>query len=325
MKQTRPLYPVVLDVDTGEDDALAILLAVALQVPLHVVLTSYGNTTLANATANTAALLQLAGASHVPIIQGADAPLRPHPHPEAASGAGDFVGRNGLCNVEVPPATQVLIHRPHPADLATTWQTLVTGRVQYVVTGPCTNLARLLDQLGERAAAYIDHIYLMAGALDGPGNSGPRQLAEFNVYCDAEACARVLASGLPVTMVSWDVTQHITIPYADVMQMRATTAVGDVVLRLMRAFLEQYGLVHQRNFELNDPITVLAALGVGRVRQRTLRVVTAPDGYGQTLADPHGVAVRWYEALSPTEHQWYVEAVLNALGVVYGPAPESSR
>jgi hypothetical protein len=84
-------------------------------------------------------------------------------------------------------------------------------------------------------------------------------------------------------------------------------------------------LVHQRNFELNDPITVLAALGVGRVRQRTLRVVTAPDGYGQTLADPHGVAVRWYEALSPTEHQWYVEAVLNALGVVYGPAPESSR
>jgi len=320
MKQTRPLHPVVLDVDTGEDDALAILLAVALQVPLQAVLTSYGNTTLANATANTAALLQLAGATHVPVIQGAAAPLSPHPHPEAASGAGDFVGRNGLCNVEVPPATDVVVHRPHAAALATVWQTVITERVQYVVTGPCTNLARLLDQLGARASAYIDHIYLMAGALDGPGNSGPhqpdgRQCAEFNVYCDAEACARVLASGIPVTVVSWDVTQHITIPYADVLQMQARTAVGDVVLRLMRAFLEQYGMAHQRNFELNDPITVLAALGLGRVHQCSLRVVTAPDGYGQTLADPHGAVVWWYEPLLPHEHQWYVDAVLNALGV----------
>ncbi len=328
MQHTRLLHPVVLDVDTGEDDALAILLAVALHCPLQAVLTSYGNTTLTNATDNTAALLELAGATHIPVIQGAAAPLTPHPHPEAVSGAGDFVGRNGLCNVVVPPATHMVVHRPRLADLATVWRMVVTERVQYVVTGPCTNLALLLEQLGAQAADFIDHIYLMAGALDGPGNSGPiqhdgSQRAEFNVYCDAEAFARVLVSGIPITIVSWDTTQHITIPYADVCRMHATSAVGAFVVRLMRAFLEQYGLAHQRNFELNDPMTVLAALGLGRYRRRQVAVDCSIAHYGWTHAHPEGAWVRFFEPLTPAEHQWYVAAVLEALGIRYFDSPAS--
>lgn len=328
MQHTRLLHPVVLDVDTGEDDALAILLAVALQCPLQAVLTSYGNTTLANATENTAALLQLAGATHIPVIQGADAPRVPHPHPQASAGAGDFVGRNGLCDVVLPVATHITVLRPALDVLAQTMrQCIGDQRVSYVVTGPCTNLAMLIDQLGDQIYTCIDHVYLMGGALDGAGNSGPHtadggQLAEFNVYCDAPAFARVLASGLPITMVSWDATQHITIPYADVLRMRATTAVGAFVVQLMRAFLEQYGLTHQRNFELNDPMTVLAALGLGRYQHRHIGVSCDPHAYGMTREVVGGASVRFFAPLTPAEHQWYVAAVLNALDIVIDDLPK---
>jgi inosine-uridine nucleoside N-ribohydrolase len=321
MYHTIPLTPLVLDVDTGEDDALALLLAVALQRPMLTVLTSYGNTTLANATANTASVLELAGATHIPVIQGAAAPLLPHPHAAAQAGAGDFVGQNGLCDVVLPAATHMTVLRPAPDVLAQTVRQCIGGqRVSYVVTGPCTNLALLIAQLGDQIHAWIDHVYIMAGALDSAGNSGPYtadgvQLAEFNVYCDAVAFARVLASGLPITMVSWDATQHITIPYADVMRMHADSAGGAFVVQLMRAFLERYGLAHQRNFELNDPMTVLAALGLGRYQRRQIAVSQHPDSYGCTRDALGGAPVRFFEPLTPAEHDWYVQATLHGLGV----------
>ncbi len=315
--------PCVLDVDTGEDDALAILLACAYKLPIAAILTSYGNTSLDNATANTAALLQLAGATHVPVIRGCAAPLVPHPHPEAQAGAGDFVGANGLCDVEIPPAHDVVIHRPRHDELAETLMRLCGPSmppIRYVVTGPCTNLAHILRQLGAHASAVIGEIIVMASAVRTPGNSGPinshgQQCAEFNCYCDAKAFAEVLASGLPITVVSWDVTSSVTISYNAVCGLTATDAVGSFVVSLMRAFLERYGLAHAREFEFNDPLTIWVLQGNGSFRTLTMRISTDFDDYGATYEDNAGTSVRFLEPLSTHETQRAAYEMLRTVGV----------
>jgi purine nucleosidase len=320
---SMPISPCVLDVDTGEDDALALLLAVAYQLPLRAIVTSYGNTTLAHATANTAAILQLAGATHIPIVQGSETSLVPHPHPGAHLGAGDFVGSNGLCDVILPIATDVKIKTPHYNQLADVLCALLddsTERIRYVVTGPCTNLAHIVRQLGDHASAVIEEIVLMATALTVPGNSGPidadgNQAAEFNCYCDAEAFAVVLASGIPVTVVSWDVTSTTTIPYSAVCGFVATTPTSMFVVQLMRAFLERYGLAHAREFELNDPLTIWAMQGYGRYRMVPVQIVTDSIGYGATHIDTKGVLVRYLEPFTDVERMIAIREILQQLGI----------
>jgi len=315
--------PCVLDVDTGEDDALAILLACAYKLPLAAIVTSYGNTSLDHATANTAAILQLAGATHVPVIRGSATPLVPHPHPEAHAGAGDFVGANGLCDVTLPPAHDVVVHRPGHDDLAATLMHLCGSSVppiRYVVTGPCTNLARILRQLGARAHSVIGEIIVMATAIHTPGNSGPvnatgQQCAEFNCYCDATAFAEILSSGLPITVVSWDVTASVTIAYPVVCGLTASDAVGSFVVSLMRAFLERYGLAHAREFEFNDPLTIWMLRGNGRFRTVMMRISTDLHDYGATYEDDSGTSVRFLEPLSADETRCAVDDMLGAVGV----------
>jgi len=313
----------VLDVDTGEDDALAILLAVAYKLPLRAVFTSYGNTSLAHATANTAAILQLAGAIEIPVVQGCAAPIVPHPHSDALLGAGDFVGGNGLCDVVIPESTHVHIQRPTVDTLAETLCAVSlspTHRIRYVVTGPCTNLAIMLRQLGVRARDVIEDIVIMGAAITVPGNSGPIsdagfQHAEFNCYCDAVAFAEVLASGLPVTLVSWDVTSKVTIPYTNVLTFGATNEVSAFVVTLMRAFLERYGIAHQREFELNDPLTIWAITGNRRYRSISIRTVTDELCYGATIEDNGGAIVRYMEPLTDEEKTTAISEILCQLGI----------
>lgn len=315
--------PCVLDVDTGEDDALAILLALAYRMPLRAVVTSYGNTTLTHATANTAAILQLAGATHIPVIRGSATSLVPHPHPEANEGAGDFVGSNGLCDIELPIAHQIEIKTPHVDQLAITLCALLeapTERIRYVVTGPCTNLAHVIRQLGPHASQIISEIVIMATALTVPGNSGPPnadglQVAEFNCYCDAEAFAQVLASKIPITVVSWDVTSTTTIPYTTVMGLTATSDTSIFVVQLMRAFLERYGIAHAREFELNDPLTIWAMQGHGCYRMVPIRIVTDNIDYGRTYIDTDGVYVRYLAPLTESEKHITIQEILQQLGI----------
>lgn len=313
----------VLDVDTGEDDALAILLAVAYQLPVRAVFTSYGNTSLAHATANTAAVLQLAGAIDIPVIQGCTAAIAPHPHADALLGAGDFVGSNGLCDVVLPESTDIQIHTPSIAVLADALCAVRLSpmqRIRYVVTGPCTNLAYILRQLGMRAHDVIEDIVIMGAAITVPGNSGPVgddgiQHAEFNCYCDAVAFAEVLASKLPITLVSWDVTSKVTIPYTDVLRFGVINEVSAFVVTLMKSFLERYGIAHQREFELNDPLTIWAITGSRRYRSLPVHVVTEGVRYGATVEDQSGTVVRYMEPLTEEEKADAIAEILCQLGV----------
>jgi purine nucleosidase len=293
----------ILDVDTGEDDALAVLLAVKNKLPLTHVVTSFGNTSLENSTRNTSRLLNLVNAKKVVVVKGSAKPLQDHPFEKTTSVAGDFVGKNGLCNVELPDNINIKIEDPPEKDFISHMEAIFkkNGKTDYIITGPCTNFARICIKLGKKIHTYIGNVYIMGGAIHTAGNSGPidpktkEAVAEFNAYCDPYALEEVLKTGLPIHMITWDITSIVTIPFKAIKKFKSTTPEGRFVITLMQSFFTFYGLSNDRNFELNDPLTVLAYMGKGSYTEERISVVTTEKNYGQTKTSKTGYSIKYYQ------------------------------
>src|SRR6059058_6066207 len=185
--------PIFLDCDPGHDDAIALLLALASpEVELHGVTTVAGNQTVEKTTANAIRVLELVGREDVPVARGAGRPLVREPFVAA------YVhGESGLDGPDLPPARG----RPVAEHAVELLAERVAGTT-LVATGPLTNVALLLALHPE---ARPERIVSMGGAI-AEGNVTPA--AEFNVWADPEAAARVFASGIDMTMVGLDVTHR---------------------------------------------------------------------------------------------------------------------
>jgi inosine-uridine nucleoside N-ribohydrolase len=225
--------PIVLDCDPGHDDAIALLLALASpELEVLGVTTTYGNQTLEKTTANALRVLELVGRTDVPVAAGADRPLR-----RELVVAAHVHGETGLDGPVLPPPSTPLTSDDVTEFLAE--RIAGAGRpVTIVPTGPLTNLARYLD---ERGAEGIERVVLMGGAI-AEGNFTPA--AEFNVWCDPEAAAAVLASGLDLTMVGLDVTHEALLGPSTEARLRSAGRVGAFVAEL-NAFFSQY---HRRTY-----------------------------------------------------------------------------
>lgn len=175
--------PVILDVDTGIDDALALLYAAAApEIELRAATCVAGNIDAQNVARNTAAVLALAGRGDVEVALGADRPLlRPlRTTPETH-------GPRGLGYADPPPAERPLSPRA-AADLLVEEARRNPGRITLVATGPLTNVA--LACLREPAfPTLVRRLVLMGGAYRTPGNTTP--VSEWNIAVDPEA-ARVV-------------------------------------------------------------------------------------------------------------------------------------
>jgi len=177
--------PLLLDVDTGVDDAIALLLAVARpDVELVGVSCCAGNVEAAQAAANTLAVLELAGAGAVEVAMGSEAPLV-EPLRTATSH-----GPKGLGHADLPPARASVSHRFGP-DLIVEEARRRPRELLLVATGPLTNVALALRREPE-LPRLVRRLALMGGAFDYPGNTTP--VAEFNMAVDPEAAAAVLAA-----------------------------------------------------------------------------------------------------------------------------------
>jgi len=237
--------PIVIDCDPGHDDAIAILLALASpEVELRGIVTVAGNQTVDKTTRNALKVLELAGRADIPVVRGADAPLKrplrtaPHVH-----------GESGLDGPDLPePSAQA-----SDADPAG-W--LEPG-VVLVPTGPLTNVARLV----ERGVA-IERIVWMGGAI-AEGNITPA--AEFNAFVDPEAAAIVFGSGVPITMVGLDVTHKALFTRAHADRLRGTGAAGRVVAELSDFFQ----VFHERRYGF-DGSPIHDAMAVAHVIDPTL-------------------------------------------------------
>jgi inosine-uridine nucleoside N-ribohydrolase len=233
---------ILLDCDPGHDDAIALLLALASpEVELLGVTTVAGNQTLDKTTANAIRVLELAGRGEVPVAAGADRPLVRDRHV-----AANVHGESGLDGPDLPPAQGA------PADAhAVDFLAEHLAGATLVATGPLTNVALLLARYPE---AKPERLVLMGGAI-AEGNVTPA--AEFNIWADPEAAARVFASGLDVTMVGLDVTHRALVTRAHAEQLRGAGRIGRFVAEL----LDFYGVFHREVYRFDgSPVHDAVAL-----------------------------------------------------------------
>jgi inosine-uridine nucleoside N-ribohydrolase len=222
--------PILIDCDPGHDDAIAILLALASpEVELLGITTVSGNTTLPNTTKNALKILEFAGRTDVPVAAGADRPLRREQY------VAKYVhGESGMEGPDLPNPEIGAVDQ-HAVDFLGAHADGVT----LVPVGPLTNVALMLARYPD---VRPERIVLMGGAV-AEGNVTPA--AEFNIWADPEAAARVFESGIDVTMIGLDVTHKALVGGEAVEQMRASGRAGTLVAELLayynRFHRETYG------------------------------------------------------------------------------------
>ena len=242
------MIPVLIDCDPGQDDALALLLALASpELEVLGVTTVAGNQTVDKTTANALRVLELAGRTDIRVAAGADRPLVGE-----LVVAADAHGETGLDGVDLPPASTEAVDEPAVDFLAARLEESERP-VTLVPLGPLTNVALLLDAQPE-AAKRVERIVLMGGAIR-EGNQTPS--AEFNIWIDPEAAARVFESGLDVTMVGLDVTNKAVLTNADADSLRGTGPVGDAAAAMLDFYLGFYNQAYEHGgAPIHDAVAV---------------------------------------------------------------------
>lgn len=275
---------VILDCDTGTDDAVAIMLA-ALHPDIELlgVTTVWGNHDLATCTDNTLRVLDHVGRPDVPVVPGRAGPIEPRPVP--------YDGR-GLPPLSLPATT-----RAGTAGDAVEWlvETLRAGSqpVTLVATGPLSNVAAAAraDPRVVGAVGAVDEVVLMGGA-HRQGNVTP--YAERNVWNDPAAAEVVLGAGFPrLLFVMLDATLQaaVTAEQADALDGLGTPA-ATAAARFVRERIESHrhdpAMPGRDAAPVHDPVTVAYLLDPAVVELRPARVTVETRDvttYGQTTVD----------------------------------------
>ena len=237
---------VLIDCDPGHDDAIAILLALASpELDVVGVTTVSGNQTLDKTTANAIRVLEHAGRADVPVAAGADRPLL-----RDRFVAAYVHGETGLDGPALPEP-RITAEPQHAIDFLAERLDGAT----LIAVGPLTNVALLLARYPD---ARPDRLVIMGGAI-AEGNVTPA--AEFNIWADPEAAARVFASGLDITMIGLDVTHKALMTREHAERLRAAGRVGATVAELFDFFsqfhLRQYG---SEDSPIHDAVAVAHVL-----------------------------------------------------------------
>jgi pyrimidine-specific ribonucleoside hydrolase len=197
---------IVLDVDTGTDDALAILCALR-HPDLEVLGISCvaGNVTVDQVVINTCKVLDAAGAAEIPVGAGAA-----HPLIERARRAGGPHGLDGLGGIQLPETS--LQRSPlHAVELLHQLIMDSTEPVSLVTLGPKTNVAALLTRY-PAVAPRLEEIIFMGGSVN---RGSVTAVAEFNVWQDPEAAQCVIESSIPTTMYGFHLFRRLAVTRAD--------------------------------------------------------------------------------------------------------------
>ena len=194
--------PIIIDSDPSPDDAVAILTALASPEDLEVlaVTTVAGNVPLSFTSKNARKALELAKRTDVPVYAGASAPLV-----RKLVTAEHVHGRTGFDGYELPEPVTPLADGFAPEVIVDLVMRRPLGEVTLCCLAPLTNVALALAK-EPRLASHLKEIVLMGGAFSEGGNITPA--AEFNIFVDPEAAARVLDCGAPVTMIPLDCTHQ---------------------------------------------------------------------------------------------------------------------
>jgi len=248
-----PPKRILIDTDPGIDDSLAILLALASpELKLEGLSVVHGNCSVDAALANALGLMELAGASDVPVVRGFSLPLV-QPSllaPETHGNAG--IGYATLPNSSLKPAAQ------HSVDFLIDSIMAAPEEITLVCIGPLTNLAVAIRK-EPRLIRAVKEVIIMGGAIRHQGNTTP--LAEFNVYVDPHAAHAVYHSGMPITLVPLDVTYQCILTPAHVKRLQQIDSPITKFIADSTRFYMEFHDAYQKieGCIINDPLALALA------------------------------------------------------------------
>ncbi len=280
----------LVDTDTAADDPVALVMALRHPgVRVEAITVVAGNVPVDRGVQNAPYTLELLE-ERVPVFRGAEAPLL------APLRTSQFIhGEDGMGDMGLP------LHgrEPHPGhavDALLETAGRYPGEVELVTLGPLTNVALALLR-DPSLASKVSNCVVMGGTGRGHGNVTP--VAEYNIWVDPEAAQIVFESGMPITMVGWDVSYtYATLDEAEAARLRAVgtplaTFCVDIQAALIKFATETSGL---DGFDLPDPIAMAVALdpAVATVTKRLFVAIETAGVWcrGQTVVDHLGVTGR---------------------------------
>lgn len=244
------LKRIIIDTDPGIDDALAILLALASpELQLEGLTVVHGNCSVEQGTFNALSILELAGASHIPVEKGCELPLV-----QPSLLAPETHGNTGLGYAKLPEPDSKPIGQ-HASDFLIEKIMANPGEITLVAIGPLTNIA-LAVRKEPRIAGAVKELFIMGGAIRHEGNTTP--LAEFNTYVDPHAVHIVFHSGMPITLTPLDVTYQCILLAEDVARLQTIKSpippfIADAT-RFYMEFHDKYQGI--QGCIINDPLTL---------------------------------------------------------------------
>ena len=302
--------PIVIDCDTGTDDAVCITAALLNGdlLDIRAFTCVCGNVEVDKTSRNTLDILGFLG-SNAPVAAGADKPLR-----------GELIkavshGRNGLGDVVLPASSRQLLKKP-AYEVLYNEAVSAEGALEILATGPLTNLALAITNYPD-FASRIKRITFMGGALTG-GNIS--MTSEFNIHNDPEAANIVFGSGIDLVMVGLDVTLKPKLPeYVLCALKHADTPHAKFVCRVLDFMVRRKAETGGDAPNLHDVIALFALVQPSLLTFRDYYISVETEGKltrGMTVADFNGVVNK-----APNVHaavdinidgfwHWFVQLIL---------------
>lgn len=281
---------IIIDTDPGQDDAVAILLALASpELDVLGICAVAGNVPLALTERNARVVCELAARRDVKVFAGCDAPLR-----RKLVTAEHVHGKTGLDGIRLPEPDMAL-SPGHGVDfLIDTLRSEPAGTVTLCPLGPLTNIASAFLKAPD-IVSRIGEIVLMGGAYFQVGNITPT--AEFNIFVDPEAAGIVFGSGAPLVVMPLDVTHKALTNRARVEAFRNLGTYAGAAVASWTDFFERFDMAKygSEGAPLHDPCVIAYLLDPGLFRGRHINVeieTQSPLTLGMTVADWWGVTGR---------------------------------
>lgn len=287
---------IIIDTDPGQDDAVAILLALASPEDVEVlgITAVAGNVPLELTTKNALIICELAGKVDVPVFAGCDRPLR-----RDLVTAEHVHGKTGLDGPTLPDPKMQLTPGHGVDFIIDTLRSQPAGTVTLCPLGPLTNIAAAFEKAPD-IVARVQQIVLMGGAYFEVGNITPA--AEFNIYVDPQAADIVFKSSVDIVVLPLDVTHKALVTAQRNEAFRAIgTPVGLAVAQMTEFFerfdKEKYGSL---GAPLHDPCVTAFLIRPDLFTGRHVNVEIETQSeltMGMTVADWWGVTDRPKNAL----------------------------
>lgn len=274
---------IIHDCDPGIDDALAILLGLKnKKAKLEMITTVGGNVTVDIAYENALRIVEMSTIEHIPVFKGLERPIvhkfslerKTIPHEKLGASTLD-TSTNSSKNSH--NAVEAIISKimDNPSEIT------------LLATGPLTNIAEAIRS-EPRLASNVKEVIIMGGAIRVSGNITP--VAEFNMYVDPEAAKIVFKSGVPITLVSLDVTLKPLLKPVHVQKIKEShTLIGDYVEKIVKPLFDHDMIVDKLDgCAIHDVLAMAVAIDKSLVKTERLFVDVETKGEltrGQTVAD----------------------------------------